>query len=198
MDNDVSHVSLKLVLVGDSGVGKSSLVARYNTGVMPESISPTVGAGYLSKIYSYQETEIELRIWDTAGQETYQSLTPIYFKNSAIALVVFDISRKSSFLNVPKWIEQFKEYAESNTLVVLVANKVDLESGREVSVAEYTEFATQNNLILTEVSAKTGHNVNYLIENAVSTYIQSDNDFQYELNNQKRKMHLVNEKQQCC
>ncbi|OHS98236.1 Ras-related protein Rab-5A [Tritrichomonas foetus] len=188
MENEVSRASIKAVILGDSSVGKSSIIAKYDTGMMPDHISPTVGAAYLSKIITYDDTEIELRIWDTAGQETYQSLTPIYFRNSSIGFVVFDITQRNTFESIPKWVSQLKEHAGSNILSVLVANKIDLDNNREIKQDEYMQFANQNDMIVTEVSAKSGLGIINMIDNAVSTFIKTNSDFRYEMYASKRKM----------
>ncbi|OHS97454.1 small GTP-binding protein [Tritrichomonas foetus] len=194
MENEVVRASIKIVILGDSGVGKSSIIAQYNTGIMPDLMSPTVGASYLSKIIEFENNEIELRFWDTAGQETYQSLVPIYFRNSSIAFIVFDITQRSTYENTQKWLSQLREFAGNNILVCLVANKIDLENQREIEKSEYAEFAGRNQMIYTEVSAKTGVGINSMIENAVETFVKTNNDFQYEMYMSRRKMEqkLVN------
>ena len=195
-----SNPSVKIVFIGDSGVGKTSIISRYDTGEPPINPSPTVGAAYLSKIYKSDDIEIELRMWDTAGQETYQSLAPIYFLHSLIGFIVFDITQRSSYLNVAKWVNQLREFAGDNVISVIVANKIDLESERQVYIEEYSKMATELNSLIAETSAVSGEGINTMINNAVSALINSNNEIRYEISQRKKHNEQVvsDTNRDCC
>lgn len=196
--DELANPAIKMVFIGDSGVGKTSLIYRYEKDEIFDNPTPTIGAAYLSKLYKYNDVDIELRIWDTAGQETYQSLAPIYFLHSMVGFVVFDISHRSSYNNVKQWIDQLREFAGPNVVTVIVANKSDLESSRQVGKEEYEGLARDVNAICIETSAVTGVGISEMINESISLLIQTNNDMRYELNNWKKQ----NEKQQnsvrCC
>ncbi|KAH0787777.1 small GTP-binding protein [Histomonas meleagridis] len=174
--------NIKLVFIGDSSVGKSSLVVKYCTKAFPFEIQPTVNAAYQTKIFQLPDkTEIELRIWDTAGQEAYHSLAPIYFQNSSIAFVVFDITSHSSFKNVENWIKLVREYGNKNMVVVIVANKADLENDRQVQPKEYNDLADKCGTLVQETSALTGIGIEEMFDLAVNKLIESDESLQYQL-----------------
>ena len=186
--NNHYRPSVKIVFIGDSGVGKSSIIGKYDKGVMPADVLPTVASAYLSKIFQVNDSEIELRMWDTAGQETYQSLAPIYFLNSMIGFVVFDITQPTTFKNVTKWITQLREYAGSEVIIVIVANKIDLESDRRVPATEYLQYAKTNGALLAETSAKTGEGINEMIKHAVNALLETNNDLRYEITSSSRRV----------
>ncbi|OHT03267.1 Vacuolar protein sorting-associated protein 21 [Tritrichomonas foetus] len=185
MNND-SRPSVKIVFIGDSGVGKSSIIGKYDTGLMPAEVLPTIGANYLSKMFQIDDAEIELRMWDTAGQETYQSLAPIYFLNSMIAFVVFDITQRSTFQNINSWITQLGEYGNSEVVIAIVANKIDLETERVVTKSECEQLAQKYDALFFETSAKTGFGINDMISHSLKNLVQNNNDLRYELNASKR------------
>lgn len=182
-----SNPSVKIVFIGDSGVGKTSIISRYDTGEPPVNPAPTVGAGYLSKIYKNDDIEIELRMWDTAGQETYQSLAPIYFLHSMIGFIVFDITQRSSYMNVAKWVNQLREFAGDNVISVIVANKIDLEEHRQVDKEDYSKMANELNSLIAETSAVSGVGINTMINEAVSALINSNNEIRYVISQQKKQ-----------
>ncbi|KAK8896259.1 hypothetical protein M9Y10_014156 [Tritrichomonas musculus] len=198
--DDFSNPSVKIVFIGDSGVGKTSIISRYDTGQPPVNPSPTVGAAYLSKIYKEDDIEIELRMWDTAGQETYQSLAPIYFLHSMIGFIVFDITQRSSYMNVAKWVTQLREFAGSEVISVIVANKIDLDSERQVYKEEYSKMANELNSLIAETSAVSGEGINSMVNDAVSALINSNNEIRYELSQRKKRNEKVVKKTDrgCC
>ena len=195
-----SNPSVKILFIGDSGLVKTSIISLYDTGEPPINPSPTVGAAYLSKIYKSDDIEIELRMWDTAGQETYQSLAPIYFLHSLIGFIVFDITQRSSYLNVAKWVNQLREFAGDNVISVIVANKIDLESERQVYIEEYSKMATELNSLIAETSAVSGEGINTMINNAVSALINSNNEIRYEISQRKKHNEQVvsDTNRDCC
>ncbi|OHT04434.1 Ras-related protein RABH1b [Tritrichomonas foetus] len=198
--DDLANPSVKIVFIGDSGVGKSSIICQYDKGEVPKDILPTIGAAYLSKIYSKNDIEIELRMWDTAGQETYQSLAPIYFLHSKIGFVVFDITQRSTFENITKWVSQLREFAGSDVIIVIVANKLDLEEKRQVKKEEYTKLASDLNTLVAETSAVNGDGVTNMVNQAMDALISSNNDMKYELSLRKKKNEQrgLGDRQMCC
>ena len=156
MDDEEYTMIFKIILIGDSGVGKSNILSRYVHDMFSESSKSTVGVELGCKIMEINGTKIKIQIWDTAGQERYKSITKSYYKGAKGALVVYDISRKESFENVNKWVGDLKESGEENTCILLVGNKCDLDNLRQVSIDEVTKKAEQFNVGFCETSAKTG------------------------------------------
>ncbi|KAJ7962981.1 Ras-related protein [Quillaja saponaria] len=155
-------IQAKLVLLGDTGTGKTSLVLRFVKGQFFDNQEPTIGAAFFTQILSLSEATVKFDIWDTAGQERYHSLTPMYYRGAATAIVVYDISSMDTFFRAKKWVEELQRQGNQNLVMALVANKWDLESNREVETQEGEQFAQESGMFYTETSAKTGENVNEL------------------------------------
>ncbi|XP_074559790.1 ras-related protein RABC2b-like isoform X1 [Curcuma longa] len=158
--------TFKIVLIGDSGVGKSSIILNYtsdNQGGLP---SPTIGVDFKTKILTLDDMKIKLTIWDTAGQERFRTLTSSFYRGAHGIIMVYDVTRKDTFTSLTnKWIEELKLYsAYHDTIKVLVGNKLDLESSRMVTREEGMAFANQHDFLFYESSAKTGENVTELFE----------------------------------
>ncbi|QLQ78452.1 hypothetical protein HG537_0A06990 [Torulaspora globosa] len=163
---DVYVTDLKLVLLGESSVGKSSIVTRYITGSFQKT-NATIGAAFTTKTLEFPGADgitkkVNLEIWDTAGQERYRSMAPMYFRNTDIALVVFDVTKPESLRKAQSWIDELNSYVERDRrdeiLIKLVGNKMDLD---------HPEITTIGELPLYLVSAKTGEGINELIEDLV-------------------------------
>ena len=150
---------LKYVIVGDASVGKSNLLLRYSHGQFREEYQLTIGVEFGSNNIKIDDKIFRIQIWDTAGQENFRSITRAYYKNSACALIVYDISRRASFDSISTWIEDCKNSSPKSVFMVLVGNKCDLEKEREVSEEEGKELAETNGMLFFETSAKTGKNV---------------------------------------
>ena len=150
---------LKYVIVGDASVGKSNLLLRYTHGQFREEYQLTIGVEFGSSNISIDDKIFRIQIWDTAGQENFRSITRAYYKNSACALIVYDIARKESFDSISTWIEDCKNSSPKSVFMVLVGNKCDLEKNREVTEEEGRELAESNGMLFFETSAKTGRNV---------------------------------------
>lgn len=150
----------KLVLLGDSGVGKTSIVTRYVQGAVNEYQISTIGAAYLTKYETVDNKVVKFNIWDTAGQEKYRNLAPLYYRDAQAAIVVYDITESSSVPNAKRWIAELKEKLPSNSVqIAIVGNKIDLEEQRQVPTEEIQKFAQENGYFFKEVSAKAGINV---------------------------------------
>ncbi|DBA74805.1 hypothetical protein WJX79_000806 [Trebouxia sp. C0005] len=156
---------VKLVLLGDSGVGKSCLVLRYVRGQFDPTSKVTVGAAFMShSVHLPDGTTIKFEIWDTAGQERYASLAPLYYRGASAAAVVYDITNEDTFAKAKHWVSELQKNAGGNLVVVLVGNKTDLEEDRVISEEEGREYATRSNMLFVETSAKTAANTSELFE----------------------------------
>ncbi|XP_060973655.1 ras-related protein RHN1 isoform X2 [Cannabis sativa] len=155
-------IQAKLVLLGDMGTGKTSLVLRFVKGQFFNHQEPTIGAAFFTQILSLTEATVKFDIWDTAGQERYHSLAPMYYRGAAAAVVVYDISTKDTFVRAKKWVEELQRQGNLSMVMALVANKSDLESNREVDAEEGEEFAQENGMFYMETSARTADNINEL------------------------------------
>lgn len=153
---------LKVVLIGDSAVGKSSVTMRTVTGNFNSSIDATLGAAFFTKTVKLQSEELKLHIWDTAGQEKFRNITPMYYRGAQACIIMYSAIDRASFEEVDNWLNLFHENCQTVAPIFLVANKVDLEEERVVSRSEGQKKADQFNAYFYEVSAKTGQGVNEL------------------------------------
>ncbi|XP_042474397.1 ras-related protein RABC1-like isoform X1 [Zingiber officinale] len=154
--------TFKIVLIGDSGVGKSSIILNYTSDNKGDHLpSPTVGVDFKTKILTLGDKKVKITIWDTAGQERFRTLTSSFYRGAHGILMVYDVTRKDTFTSLAnKWIEELKLYsAYHDSVKVLVGNKLDLESSRMVTREEGIAFANQHGFLFYESSAKTGENV---------------------------------------
>ena len=145
--------------MGDSSVGKSCLLLQFTDKRFKATHDLTIGVEFGSRTVSAKDQFIKLQIWDTAGQESFRSITRSYYRGSIGALLVYDITRRDSFDNLVRWLEEMRENAYSKMQIILVGNKVDLEAEREVSFEEGQAFARKHQLMFFETSAKTALNV---------------------------------------
>ncbi|KAI0166033.1 ras-domain-containing protein [Xylariaceae sp. FL1272] len=174
--------SVKLVLLGEAAVGKSSLVLRFVNNDFQENKEPTIGAAFLTQKCNLPSRTIKFEIWDTAGQERFASLAPMYYRNAQAALVVYDLTKPTSLIKAKHWVAELQRQASPGIVIALVGNKLDLtddsesgqvdgdadgESGegagsggaRKISTEEAKTYAEEESLLFFETSAKTGHNV---------------------------------------
>ena len=171
-NNDNYDLILKLVLIGDSGVGKTNILSRYINNEFSLATQSTVGVEFGSKIIKKNGKVIKLQIWDTAGQERYKSITSAYYKGSRGAFVVYDITRKTTYDNIDKWIGELKTNGSEDVLIMLVGNKSDLEDKREVITEEVEKKAQEQKLAFCETSALNGKNVEYAFENLINEILK--------------------------
>lgn len=152
----------KLVLLGESAVGKSSLVLRFVRGQFFDYQESTIGAAFLTQTVALNDTTVKFEIWDTAGQELYHSLAPMYYRGAAAAIVVYDITSPDSFSRAKSWVRELQRQGNPNIVIALAGNKADLASKRKVDPDEAKQYAEENNIMFMETSAKTAANVNEL------------------------------------
>jgi len=153
-------ITVKLVLLGDSRVGKSSVVIRFVKNEFDQYKFPTIGATFLTQSVAVDDYLVKFEIWDTAGQEKYRSLAPLYYRGASAALVVYDITNRESFDNARKWIEEVQTQEGHHVVIGLAGNKLDLaQSGRQVSTEEGEAYARENKYIFFETSAKNSTNI---------------------------------------
>ncbi|WWC58819.1 uncharacterized protein I303_101363 [Kwoniella dejecticola CBS 10117] len=132
----VKAVQVKLVLLGEAAVGKSSLVLRFCQGDFNENTSPTIGAAFLTQKCRLENRIVKFEIWDTAGQERFHSLAPMYYRNAQAAVVVYDVTKSASLEKAKAWVKELQRQANANIVIALVGNKVDLVSSSTASPAE--------------------------------------------------------------
>lgn len=172
---NAKSVPFKLVLLGESSVGKSSLVLRFVRGQFFEYQESTIGAAFLTQTVPLGDTIVKFEIWDTAGQERYKSLAPMYYRGAAAAIVVYDITSADSFQRAKNWVKELQRQGTTNIVIALAGNKVDLEDKRQVESAEAKSYAEDNGLLFMETSAKAATNVNELFV-AIARKLPSKDD----------------------
>ncbi|WRX27498.1 Small GTPase - like 10, partial [Theobroma cacao] len=150
------NINAKLVLLGDVGAGKSSLVLRFVKGQFVEFQESTIGAAFFSQTLAVNDATVKFEIWDTAGQERYHSLAPMYYRGAAAAIIVYDITNQASFERAKKWVQELQAQGNPNMVMALAGNKADLLDARK----EAQTYAQENGLFFMETSAKTASNVN--------------------------------------
>nr|CAD7463758.1 unnamed protein product [Timema tahoe] len=151
----------KIVLIGDCGAGKTCVVQRFKSGTFVERHGNTIGVDFSMKNVIVDGKKVKLQIWDTAGQERFRTITQSYYRSANGVIIVYDITKRSSFLSLQRWIEEVRRYTASNVILVLIGNKCDLETLREVEFAEaeaMCEYIPEILFVL-ETSAKENTNI---------------------------------------
>lgn len=187
---------LKLLTLGNSCVGKSSIVIRYTENKFYNSYLTTIGVDFLRKVITVGDKEINLQIWDSAGQEKYNSISKQYYNKADGIILVFDLNSRMSFDGMMNWLEEIEVSTEKGIPIVIVGNKCDLTT-REITTDEAYEFAETKNIPYFETSAMTGHNINEAINKLVEIALE----FQEKKNNDKKVVTLNTNggnKERCC
>jgi Ras-related protein Rab-6A len=153
----------KLVFLGDQSVGKTSIITRFMYDNFDRHYQATIGIDFLSKTMYLEDRTVRLQLWDTAGQERFRSLIPSYIRDSSVAVIVYDVSNRASFLNTTKWVEDVRAERGNDVVICLVGNKTDLGNDkRQITTEEGEELAKKEGLMFMECSAKAGYNVKSL------------------------------------
>ena len=157
--NSLYDYLVKIIIIGNSDVGKTSLLSVYNDNNFYSV--PTIGVEFLSKYIKFNRTVYKLHIWDTAGQERYKTIVNIYYKNAHVVIYAFDLTDKKSFDNLPSWIKDVHAILSTNYIGIIVGNKSDIKN-RKVSYEDASQFASSNNMYYIETSARDNINIDKL------------------------------------
>lgn len=169
----MDNVNLKVLIIGDSGIGKSSLLLRFVNDTFDPDQSATIGVDFKVKTIVLNQKKVKLSIWDTAGQERFRTLTPSYYRGAHGVILVYDVSSRESFQNLETWLNELDMYATKKDLVkMLVGNKIDKET-REVSRTDGLQFARRNSMLFIEASAKTRDGVQEAFHELVQKVLQT-------------------------
>ncbi|KAJ6852250.1 ras-related protein Rab11D-like [Iris pallida] len=158
MGEKIDYV-FKVVLIGDSAVGKSQILARFARNEFSLDSKATIGVEFQTRTLVIDHKSVKAQIWDTAGQERYRAVTSAYYRGAVGALLVYDITKRQSFDHIPRWLEELRSHADKNIVIMLIGNKSDLEDQRAVSVEDAKEFAQKEGLFFLETSALEATNV---------------------------------------
>lgn len=158
----------KIILIGDCGVGKTQIRNRYTHGEFDSSSKSTIGVEFAFKTHEIDGKCVKGQIWDTSGEERYRAITSAYFRGSIGAMLVFDITKYNTFINLENWVLQLKQYGEPNMFVCIVGNKSDLDN-RQVTTGEAAEYAKKLGYFYMETSALNGSNVSEAFEKVIES-----------------------------
>ena len=159
----------KVVMIGDSGVGKSNLLLRYTKSDFNLESKTTIGVEFATKkVSTHDGKNVKAQIWDTAGQERYRAITSAYYRGAVGALLVYDITNMNTFKNIPQWLKTLKQQADSNIIILLVGNKTDLRDKREVKKEEAAAYAAEHQLAFIETSALDCTNVDIAFDRIIN------------------------------
>lgn len=168
--------NFKFIVIGASGVGKTSLLSRLIDGTFTPENQSTIGVEYLSTVIEVDGSPVKLQIWDTAGQEKFRSIAKSYFRHAVGVIMVYDITNRQSFDELSFWLNDVHSLCDPNAAVTLIGNKLDLASSRAVTTSEATAFANTHQLLYLEASARGGDNVQEAFYRATkSVYERAEN-----------------------
>ena len=191
-------VKYKIMVLGESKVGKTSLIKRFTKDQFGGVYLTTVGMDFQDKIIEIEDKKIRLQVWDTAGQERFRNVTKSYFQSSHGLLVVYDITDKESFEKINFWMKNIKENAPENAKLILVGNKCDLANERQVSYEEGEKKASNYNIKFFESSAKDGTNVNELFFYLANEIYQDEKTKEKDNKKSLKLKAKKKEKKGCC
>ena len=176
------YYKLKLIVLGDSGVGKTNIIKRYISNIFTTDTKATVGVEFFTKTYKVNGDILKLEIWDTAGQERYKSITSAYYRGSRGALLVYDITRIETFNDIENWMTEVKEKVEGSLKILIIGNKTDLKDERKISIETALHKARQFNVPLMETSALDSTNIKKAFESLLREMYK---EFKKEKSNEK-------------
>ncbi|KAI2808843.1 hypothetical protein RDWZM_006014 [Blomia tropicalis] len=174
----------KYIIIGDTGVGKSCLLLQFTDKRFQPVHDLTIGVEFGARMITIDNKQIKLQIWDTAGQEAFRSITRSYYRGAAGALLVYDITRRETFNHLTTWLEDARQHSNSSMVIMLIGNKCDLDSRREVKKEEGEAFAREHGLIFMETSAKTAANVEEAFINTAREIYEKIQEGVFDINNE--------------
>ena len=189
----------KVLLLGDSGVGKTSLILRYTDETFNSKLVNSIGVDFKMKKKEIDGKVIKVQIWDTAGHERFRAITYSYYRGVNAIIIVFDLTEDKSFLSIRDWLKQIDKYASKNVFKFLVGNKSDLQHKRLVSFEDAKKFADELNIPYFETSAKEGININELFDNSIKSFLTNTKYFGGEKNIKLNSQNTnSSERNACC
>lgn len=174
----------KYIIIGDTGVGKSCLLLQFTDKRFQPVHDLTIGVEFGARMINIDGKQIKLQIWDTAGQESFRSITRSYYRGAAGALLVYDITRRETFNHLASWLEDARQHANPNMTIMLIGNKSDLTHRRAVTTEEGEAFAKEHGLIFLETSARTAHNVEDAFINTAREVYRKISDGVFDVSNE--------------
>ena len=178
----LNSLDLKVIIIGDPAVGKTSILNQFNNKTFVDNYDSTIGASFLTKHVETANGPIGLLIWDTAGQEVFRSLVSGYTRDCQCCFFIFDLTNAESFKSIDQWLERVNDVAQPSYVKCLIGNKCDLED-RFISEQQVKEFANEKNMLYFETSAKTGQNINKAFEACIDILKENANRGDYNVNN---------------
>jgi Ras-related protein Rab-5C len=174
-DEDLTVLESKIVILGHTGVGKTSLVNQYVRGTFTGTTQATIGAAFMKKDVIKDNHRIIFQIWDTAGQERFRAMAPMYYRGAHAAILVFDVTSPDTLDKISGWVEELQDHANEDIVMVLAANKCDLptEEGKSVSTSQSSAFADQIPAKLFETSAKSGQGISELFAHVAEQLLEN-------------------------
>jgi len=166
----------RFIIVGDTNVGKTCLLSQFTERVFKTEHEATIGVEFGSRILKVKEKRVKIQIWDTAGQETFKSVTRSYYKGAIAGFVVYDVTDQYSFQNAARWLEEIQAHSNEEMIIALVGNKADQEEKRKISREQGEAFAKENNLLFFETSARKGTQVDdafYQVSSDILTKLEN-------------------------
>ena len=188
----------KVLLLGDSGVGKSSLILRYTDETFNSKLVNSIGVDFKMKKKVVDGKIVKVQIWDTAGHERFRSITYSYYRGVNSIIIVFDITDKKSFSNVNDWLKQIEKYANKNVFKVLVGNKSDLADMRKIEYDEAKLYGEEHNMPYFETSAKEGLNIHELFDSSINSFLKNNKTYEGDKNIKLDGNNDGGEKSGCC
>ncbi|KAJ6253429.1 ras and ef-hand domain-containing protein [Anaeramoeba flamelloides] len=196
MSNEFS-IKFKVVLLGQSAVGKTSICIRFCQNEFELNQEPTIGAAFQNCLLDLGEKKVTLQIWDTAGQERYNSLTSMYYRGAKGAIIIYDVTNPDSYESAKDWVKEIRQQGSSSVKVILVANKIDL-TNHSVQKTEVLKYCEKHNLLFSEVSAKNGLGVDELfydlatdMTNQYKMDVLGENSVNYVEENKKETRNII-------
>ena len=191
-------IQCKLVLLGASNSGKTSLITRLVSNEFSPDILATLGAGLSTSDFTVNNQTVKLNIWDTAGQENYKSLAKIYYRDAKVVFLVFDITSSDSMKELDYWIEEMSSISIDDKILFIIGNKIDMEDQRVVSNEEGQEYANKHKATYIETSAKTGENVVKAFKNAATAFYEASTSSNLPKTNRLNLRDESENDQSCC
>ena len=192
---------IKVVFIGDSGVGKTSLFQCLQGVDLQKDLTPTIGGSHVNISLDGEKGKIECNVWDTAGQEKFRTLVPMYFQSAHFVLLVFDVTSRDSFESIDQWMEIVREKAPTNVKIIILGNKVDLlkETKEHVQLSELEEVGKRYNSVLSiQVSAVKGEGINLIKSSIYNEYFKIGEEQQQQIKNETNLNLNSKQSQPCC